>query len=117
MLLFPLFLWGQEKVSKNIQKFPAKEITILQNDSWFGRDKAKHFVASFLIAGAGSWWTRHRCGRGRGESVRFGMGFALSLGVVKEFCDGRSPRGRFSWKDVAADLLGVSLGGLLLGGW
>ena len=117
LLFVPCLLRGQEPISQRVPAFSEGVRSSVSIDSWFGKDKARHLVGSFLLTGAGSWMSHHECGCGRTESVRIGMSFAFSLGLAKEFWDIRSPEGRFSWKDLVADFLGVSLGGLLIGWW
>jgi len=117
ILLFPLFVLGEESCSKGFQKSQAKETLVSQKDFWLGKDKAKHFLASFLMAGAASWVCNHRYNYGEKESIRLGMTFSFSLGIAKEWRDRYSSSGMFSWKDLTVDLLGVCFGALLLGGW
>jgi uncharacterized protein YfiM (DUF2279 family) len=88
-----------------------------KSDLWFGKDKAKHFISSLLITGGTSYISRHRWHEKRQESVRFGMGLALSLGIAKETKDSRTPGNFFSWKDLMADWTGIAVGALLLAGW
>lgn len=83
-------------------------------DRWFGRDKAKHVTASMLICGTAGWLIHNRCGRRTPDSRLGGAVFSISLGVLKELMDDRSVNNHFSWRDIAADLLGVIFGGLLL---
>jgi uncharacterized protein YfiM (DUF2279 family) len=87
-------------------------------DLWFGKDKARHLVASFLLVGAASRWYGHQVGMGKKEErIVFGMGATLVIGAAKEVWDGWSGKGRASWKDLAADILGLLAGAYLLGGW
>ncbi|MEL6616474.1 MAG: hypothetical protein AAFQ43_12100 [Bacteroidota bacterium] len=80
-------------------------------DDWLGRDKALHLGVSFgLTVGA------HAALR-EGSDVEvaaarpLAAGFALGLGLAKELADERRQRRPlFSWKDLAADALGVALG-------
>ena len=116
-MLFPLFARGEEHVCEISQKSIVGKTVLFQKDSWFGKDKAKHFLASFLIAGAASWVCNHRYNYGEKESIKLGMSFSFSLGIAKEYRDRYSSSGMFSWKDLTVDFLGVCLGGLLLGGW
>jgi len=82
-------------------------------DTWLGKDKAQHFVASFVLVSFGSLWHNVHHDNGPEQDVRFGMGLTLGLGFVKEFRDLSAPGGRFSWKDIVADLAGTIVGGLL----
>jgi putative lipoprotein len=86
-------------------------------DAWFGKDKAKHFLASAIIAGGVSWQQHRKAGRDAETSLRTGAGVTLSLGLAKEWSDRRNPGGLFSWKDLGADLLGTAFGVFVLGKW
>ena len=114
---FPLFALGEENCSKEFQEFEPESTSVSRKDSWFGKDKAKHFLASFLTAGAASWICKYHYSYGTKESIKFGMTFSFSLGIAKELRDRYSSSGMFSWKDLTVDLLGVCLGGILLGKW
>lgn len=77
-------------------------------DRWLGRDKAKHFVVSAVIQGAGHSLLRAGGLEYRDASLGAGV-VTLTVGVGKELWD-RS-RGRYlSWKDLTADVLGGGTG-------
>ena len=44
------------------------------------------------------------------SSMYFSAALTFGLGLGKEFHDRRSPHGSFSYKDLAADILGIGLG-------
>ncbi|MBN2417676.1 hypothetical protein JXO52_17715 [bacterium] len=92
----------------------AEPAAVFRADRWLGSDKAKHAAASMLLCGAAGWLLHNRFERPRHDSRLAGAVFSLSLGVFKELNDHRSANNRFSWKDLAADFLGVVIGGLLL---
>ena len=117
IFFLPLFVLGEEKPSMDLQKFRTEETLVSQKDSWFGKDKAKHFLASFLITGAVSWVCNHRYNYDEEESIKLGMTFSFSIGIAKECRDRYSSSGMFSWKDLAVDFLGVCFGALVLGRW
>ncbi|MFH1940878.1 MAG: hypothetical protein ABIL68_02145 [bacterium] len=114
VLWMPLLLSGQEKRDEKSVEVQRDGGLVTKKDSWFGKDKAYHFVGSFFLAGAGCWYHDQCYNRGRGQDIRFGMGFSFLLGISKEFWDSHRPKNRFSWKDLAADFLGVCVCGLLL---
>ena len=85
-----------------------------REDKWFGKDKVFHFVGSILMVGMGSW-AHSRCHHhGFEQDLRFGMGLAFSLGMVKELLDERQDTNRFSWKDMVANVLGIFLAAIVL---
>jgi uncharacterized protein YfiM (DUF2279 family) len=89
----------------------------ISSDPWFGKDKARHFVVSFLVMGAVSYSEQHRWNCGRSQGVKWGFGLTLSLGICKEIRDLRHPESRASLRDLAADLLGAACGALLVAWW
>jgi putative lipoprotein len=77
-------------------------------DDWFGRDKALHFGATFVLAGAGY------AGASAFSSepvVRLGVGggLAMGVGIGKELYD-RGHGGDPSLKDLTWDALGTATG-------
>ena len=102
--------------SQNSVKTEKTSLTfrLVENDSWFGKDKAKHFVMSMLITGMVSHMSRYHLDWNRYDSRTAGITVSLSMGIFKEFSDSRKAGREFSMKDFAADLLGVIVGGLIL---
>lgn len=73
------------------------------------RDKAEHFVASAVLAAAGSEYGQRQHLSGR-QSNTFGMLFSLSFGAGKEWYDSRPNGSGWSWKDFAWDAAGAASG-------
>lgn len=77
-------------------------------DPWFGRDKALHFGATFVLAGGG-----YAGGAALSErpAVRFGLGagLAMGVGIGKEVFD-RYAGGHPSWRDLTWDAVGTATG-------
>jgi putative lipoprotein len=84
-----------------------------QEDPWFGRDKALHFGATFVLAGAGY---AGGAALSREPVVRFGVGAAVAMGagVAKEMYD-RTSGGDPSLRDLTWDAVGTATG--LLTAW
>ncbi len=80
-----------------------------QNDSWFGRDKVKHFLAASVISGAASA-IADKQGMDNDGSFYFAFGLTLSLGAGKEAYDMKIRKTGWSWKDLAWDTLGALAG-------
>ena len=84
-------------------------------DAWLGRDKALHAGASFLLTLSGQYVLVSKGGLSEGRALPLSAGAALGLGVLKETADanrGRAPL--FSFRDLAADAIGVLLAVLLI---
>ncbi len=79
-------------------------------DKWVSFDKFQHFFLSTHLIVL-SYEVYHRSYDNTKESSRyFSSGLVLSLGIGKEVMDSKKPKGKFSYKDLAADGLGIILG-------
>jgi len=88
----------------------AKEIKIQKwHDSFIARDKAQHFLGSFILAGTIGLAGQRFADAGKRESLQTGATISFSLGILKEGYDITRPGNRFSWKDLLADAAGVGL--------
>ena len=75
-------------------------------DAWTGEDKVKHFVASAAVEAMG--YGGARVVLDRDASIGVAIGAAALAGLLREIHDGRD--GRFSYKDLAWDALGIAAG-------
>jgi uncharacterized protein YfiM (DUF2279 family) len=83
-------------------------------DLWIARDKAMHASASFLLTLSGQYVLTDKAGLSNGQALPVSAATTLALGVLKEVADSRRARGpHFSWRDLAADAVGVALGALV----
>lgn len=78
-------------------------------DPWLGPDKALHFGASALIAGAGYGISAPFFEHSRVPPLLIGGGVGVLAGVGKELYD-LTGRGDPSWKDLAWDGIGITAG-------
>ena len=85
-------------------------------DSWIAQDKFHHFITSALLVCAGSAGS-HSLDQPKSESLVWGIGFSLSLGLAKEISDMKKPDNHFCWKDLTADILGVAFGIWIMEHW
>ncbi|MDT0632606.1 hypothetical protein [Rubrivirga litoralis] len=84
-------------------------------DDWLGRDKALHAGASFLLTLGGQYVLVNKAGLSDDGALPVSAGVALGLGLLKETADvNREVHPLFSWRDLAADALGVLLAALLI---
>ena len=90
----------------NVESSSARE----QTDRWLAMDKFWHFSASFVTVGATYHFGRDRISLSEPLSTGIATGGTITLGLTKEFYDLAGPGGRFSWRDLAADALGVCAG-------
>ena len=91
-------------------EFQKPKFKITFSDSWFGRDKAHHFLTSALLSGVGYYFLREEQSYSNKFSQQGGFGFSISLGLAKEVRDGFKPQNAFSVKDLIADILGTLVG-------
>ena len=84
------------------------------NDRWLSTDKLQHLVVSIHLTLL-SYKIAHQSYHNTPAISRMeSAGLVLSIGLGKEFRDSRKPSGKFSYKDLAADALGIALG-LIIG--
>ncbi|MDQ7799157.1 MAG: DUF2279 domain-containing protein [Candidatus Edwardsbacteria bacterium] len=82
-------------------------------DSWLGRDKLSHFAVSLAAVGLANHWLEAESAEPPVRARNTAVAFSLSLGMVKELHDGAQKGDRFSFKDLAADILGAAAGTVL----
>lgn len=76
-------------------------------DDWFGADKLKHFALSGVIA-AGVTAALHE--EDPETAAVAGMGVAMAAGATKEWHDLYRRDTCWSWRDLAWDFIGASVG-------
>jgi len=107
------FTKGGLEFHKNLEKSINARL-LRPSDNWIGRDKAKHFLASMLITGGSMWVAKNKWGIDAGSSRNFGISVGISAAFAKEILDKNGRTAHFSWRDIAADFLGIIAGGILL---
>ncbi len=85
-------------------------ISHAQGDDWLGADKALHATVSAGL-GVGGYALASLVWRPPPVRLVAGFGLALSVGVAKELVD-LTGFGDASWRDLAWDAVGASLGAL-----
>jgi putative lipoprotein len=91
---------------------PAAD-SLLTPDRWLALDKLEHLMASAFFSGVSYSICRDFYHNRKEPSLYFSASFTLGLGVGKEIYDRKKPGGRFSYKDLAADIAGIGLGLLI----
>ncbi len=79
------------------------------HDKWFAEDKAQHFLVSAFLTGLGFVVWREGLDRSENQSLYFSGAATLGLGLGKELYDLKKPKGRASFKDLVADVLGIGI--------
>lgn len=81
-----------------------------QEDHWLAEDKAQHFGLS-AASGFATTWTARSAGAPTATAATGGFTVTLSGGLAKELWDATASDGSgWSWKDLAWDLAGTSVG-------
>lgn len=90
-----------------VQNYKYQRYRITFSDSWFGKDKADHFlVSAFLTAGA-YYFLAEEQRYNKQQAIGGSFGFAFSIGLSKEIRDGFLKGRAGSIKDIVADVLGI----------
>ncbi|MBN2425962.1 MAG: DUF2279 domain-containing protein [Calditrichaceae bacterium] len=108
---------GYSNVADSIQILntdPVIENSSANKDTWTGLDKGYHLVGSmiFMIGTAKGFQQYTSCDHQ--QSVIYGSGITLSLGMGKEIYDSKQKDNHFSYKDLVADIIGLAIGILIL---
>lgn len=79
------------------------------NDPWIAKDKAQHFLGSFIATGVSTLSLQRFTDLNKEKSLHLGVSFSFTLGLGKELYDSTKKNNFFSYKDLIADLLGIGL--------
>jgi uncharacterized protein YfiM (DUF2279 family) len=82
-------------------------------DPWFAMDKFLHVAASASITGLSYHVYHCQYHNPLDRSVYFSLSLAGASGIGKELYDIRIRKTHWSWKDIAADGVGMAIGYLL----
>lgn len=82
-------------------------------DPWLSVDKFHHFTASAVLTGLGYYAASREAGCQESAAIQAAAGFSLSLGIGKE-CYDKKKKGRLSYKDMIADILGIAVGVIII---
>ena len=83
-----------------------------KDDPWTSRDKYKHAGASAVIGAVAVLAARER-DDGHCDAFRFGATVSISIGAGKELLDQEFRNAGWSWRDLAWDAAGGTLGAWL----
>lgn len=113
LLLLAQLSWGGQSCEVSIVLHPAQGDTLKIPDKWIAWDKVKHVGVSAFFSGISFSIFRDFYNNKQESSIYFSSALTFSLGLGKEFYDLKTRQGRFSYKDLAADILGIGLGLLI----
>ena len=116
ILCFFLFLFlcqvshAEDKSEVSLLNQNDKKNTSRISDRWLGLDKLEHFGVSAFLSALSYEIYHDFYNNGEESSLSFSCGLTFSLGLGKDICDEKKPNGRFSYKDLVADILGTAAG-------
>ena len=84
-----------------------------KDDPWTSRDKYKHAAASAVIGAIAVRVARDR-DASRCDAFRIGATASIAIGAGKEFLDQEVRNKGWSWRDLAWDAVGGTLGAWLV---
>jgi uncharacterized protein YfiM (DUF2279 family) len=90
-----------------------KSDTLKVCDRWFAWDKVEHFGISAFLSATSYKILRDFYNNHKESALYFSGGLTFSLGLGKEVYDQKKPNGKFSYKDLVADVLGIGIGLLI----
>ena len=105
--------WTQTDCDVSMVFHSPQSDTLQIVDKWFAQDKAEHLVVSTFLSGVSYSVFRDFYYNKEETSAYFSAILTFSVGLGKELHDMKAPRGRFSYKDIVADILGIALGILI----
>lgn len=85
------------------------------DDRWFGADKGYHVIGSMISTTMIGQISLRGFDNSVEKSKAIGAGATFTLGMVKEIYDSQKPKNYFSWKDLAANGVGIIIGIIILG--
>jgi len=102
--------WADPTNKVSLSNNPLQSDTLKVTDKWFAWDKVEHLGVSAFLSGVSYSVFRDFYYNKKESSVYFSASLTFSAGLGKEFYDLKAHQRRFSYKDLAADILGVGLG-------
>ena len=85
-----------------------------RGEQWFGDDKIRHATASLILTTLSAQIAMQKFDASRADGIRIGAGISLGIGLLKETYDQTKPDNFFSSKDLLADIVGITIGILIL---
>lgn len=80
------------------------------SDRWLARDKALHVTYSFLWTLSSQYVLVEKTALSHDDAIPYALLSGFAVGVAKETYDRyRGPTGRFSWRDMVANSVGLTL--------
>ena len=83
-------------------------------DKWFAIDKLQHFSYSCLISLGCQYVLVNKQNKTEDESLPISSALSFSTGLLKELNDNRGKNGFFSWKDMVANIAGITVAAVII---
>lgn len=110
LLLFSISTTIAQQQKKIENENVKTEKKVEKDDKWIAMDKLLHFTASAGITGL-SYHSYHcQLNNPERNSIYFSLSVAGISGIGKEIIDAKYRKTGWSWKDIAADAVGIAAG-------
>jgi uncharacterized protein YfiM (DUF2279 family) len=96
--------------------FQYQALPKCHHDNWTSEDKAVHVIACFISTTLINQLAIRSGDFSSGGGRYLSAGFVFTLGAVKEINDNGKRNNFFSWKDLSANILGITLAVILSAG-
>ena len=83
-------------------------------DKWLAIDKLQHFSYSCLISLGCQYLLVNKNSNTEEESLPISSALSFSAGLLKELDDNRRESGFFSWKDMVANIAGITVAAVII---
>ena len=83
-------------------------------DKWFAIDKLQHFSYSCLISLGCQYVLVNKQNKTEDKSLPISSALSFSAGLLKELNDNRGKNGFFSWKDMVANIAGITVAAVII---
>ena len=83
-------------------------------DKWFAIDKLQHFSYSCLVSLGCQYVLVNKNSNTEEESLPISSALSFSAGLLKELDDNRRESGFFSWKDMVANIAGITVAAVII---
>jgi putative lipoprotein len=101
---------AEDKSQRSFSNESDKLDSLRTSDRWLARDKLEHFGVSAFLSVLSYRVYHDFYNKDKESSLCFSCGLTFSLGLGKEIYDKKKPGGKFSYKDLVADILGLAAG-------
>lgn len=112
VLLLPIYSFSQNTTAQTDSI--TKKLELFSKSDWLSADKGHHLAASAFITGIAFYSFKQELGYSSHVSNTAAISTALVVGITKEIYDKVSNRGHPSFKDILANIAGITVSLIIL---